>query len=151
MSLIALTERVGTSRNVARTLLLLVVLIGAVIVGLLAMHSLNGHATAPAHHITAAHAEDISGGHTDQATVAAVDAHTQAVTGGDCSDCGTGHASMLAMACVLALFVVLLLFGRSPNATRWLHVFLRAQPLPAPRALGHSSPPSLIQLCISRT
>ena len=43
MSLIALTDRLHAGRTVARTLLLLIAVTGAVIVGLLAMHSLNAH------------------------------------------------------------------------------------------------------------
>ena len=39
MSLIALPDRVHTGRSMARTLLLLVAVTGAIIVGLLAMHS----------------------------------------------------------------------------------------------------------------
>ncbi|EIC06567.1 hypothetical protein E5344_10430 [Microbacterium laevaniformans] len=55
MSLIALTENLRAGRSMARTLLLLIALTGAVIVGLLAMHSLNTHTTAEtAHHATTA-------------------------------------------------------------------------------------------------
>ena len=60
MSLIALTEHLRAGRSMARTLLLLIALTGAVIIGLLAMHSLNTHAAAESgHHATTA---------TDQAT-----------------------------------------------------------------------------------
>ena len=49
MSLIALTDRVHTGRSMARTLLLLVAVTGAIIVGLLAMHSLNTHTATDTH------------------------------------------------------------------------------------------------------
>jgi hypothetical protein len=53
MSLIALTDRLRTGRTVARRLLLLIAVTGAIIVGLLAMHSLNAHtATDTGHQAT---------------------------------------------------------------------------------------------------
>ncbi len=52
MSLIALTDRVHTGRSMARTLLLLVAVTGAIIVGLLAMHSLNTHTATDTSHQT---------------------------------------------------------------------------------------------------
>ena len=54
MSLIALTDRVHTGRSMARTLLLLVAVTGAIIVGLLAMHSLNTHTATDTSHQTTA-------------------------------------------------------------------------------------------------
>lgn len=81
MSLITLTDRLHASRSMARTLLLLIALTGAVIVGLLAMHSLNTHTAAQTGH---------------QATVATasvtVDDHHSGATVTDegCADCGWG-------------------------------------------------------------
>ena len=60
MSLIALTEQLRAGRSMARTLLLLIALTGAVIVGLLAMHSLNTHTAAQAGHHSAV-AADVHG------------------------------------------------------------------------------------------
>lgn len=151
MSLLALAGKLGTRQSSARTLLLYVVIIGAVIVGLLAMHSLNEHAaTVPTHHAATSHSEGTSGSHAEEATAVALDAHPQGVSAEDCADCGSGH-SMLMMACVLVLLAVLLLFGQSPSANGWLNVLLRAKSPPTPRALSFSAPPSLTRLCISRT
>ncbi len=104
MSMIALAQRLRPGpRGLGRSVLLLIAVTAAIIVGLLAMHSLNSHtetaapaAAAPMHeHGTA------NPGVVDHGT-------TQPATDGDCADCG-GHASMLAMACVLALLIVSLL------------------------------------------
>ncbi|NYF18438.1 hypothetical protein HDC37_003302 [Microbacterium sp. AK009] len=143
MSLITLTDRLHAGRSIARTLLLLIALTAAVIVGLLAMHSLNTHTAAQTGH---------------QATVATasvtVDDHHSGATVTDegCADCGSGHADMLAMACVLALLASVLLLARLRPSQVWLSVLPRPRPLSAalpgrPRL----RPPSLTALCISRT
>ena len=147
MSLIALTEHLRAGRSMARTLLLLIALTGAVIIGLLAMHSLNTHATAESgHHATMA---------TDQGGASVMgDAHAATTVSAEesCADCGTSHSGMLAMACVLALLATVLLLARARGAQSWLALL----PRPGPRALPASDspglhPPSLTVLCISRT
>ena len=145
MSLIALTDRIHTGRSMARTLLLLVAVTGAIIVGLLAMHSLNTHTATDTSHQTTA---------TASATTGAGDHHAgTTATDEPCADCGNGHSTMLAMACVLALLVTVLLLVRPGAAMRWLSI------LPRPRSSVASAlftgpalrPPSLTVLCISRT
>ncbi|GMM95512.1 DUF6153 family protein [Microbacterium sp. MTN4-26] len=139
MSLIALTERLHAGRSMARTLLLLIAVTGAVIVGLLAMHSLNTHTAADTGH---------------QTTIATADDHHSGSTATDepCADCGSGHSDMLAMACVLALLATVLLLARLRPSQVWLSVLPRPQPLSAalPGRPG-LRPPSLTALCISRT
>ncbi|MDF2824673.1 MAG: hypothetical protein K0R68_2081 [Mycobacterium sp.] len=145
MSLIALTDRLNAGRSMARTLLLLIALIAAVIVGLLAMHSLNTHTAGETGHQSTATAP----------VTTAIDVHHVGSTASDepCADCGTGHADMLTMACVLALLAaVLLLVGPRTTALRWLSTQPRPGPLGAAVfPLTLLRPPSLSVLCISRT
>lgn len=144
MSLIALTDRLYAGRSMARTLLLLIALIAAVIVGLLAMHSLNTHTATETGHQTTV---------TAPAGAAADDHHADTTaTDEPCPDCGTGHTDMLAMACVLALLATLLLLIGPGTALRWLSTLARPRPLSTalfPRP--DLRPPSLTVLCISRT
>ncbi|MFL2002132.1 DUF6153 family protein [Microbacterium sp. A1-JK] len=144
MSLIALTHHARAGRSMARTLLLLIALTGAVIVGLLAMHSLNTHtAVETGHHTTLT---------ADTSSAAAGDSHPATAAEEPCADCGTGHSNMLAMACVLALLAIVLLLARPRDAQRWLALFPRPGPLvAAPPGGAGSHPPSLTALCISRT
>ncbi len=147
MSMIALTEHLRADRSMARTLLLLIALIGAVIIGLLAMHSLNTHATAESgHHATMA---------TDAAGASAVgDAHGATTVSAEesCADCGTSHSGMLAMACVLALLATVLLLARPRGVQRGFALLPRPGPPAVPRAGSPGlHPPSLTVLCISRT
>lgn len=140
MSLIALTERLHTGRSPARTLLLLIAVTTAVVVGLLAMHSLNTHTAADAGHrtiVASATADDHHSGTT--------------VTSEGCAVCGLGHSDMLAMACVLVLLATVLVLARLRPGRMWLSVLTRAQPLCA-AFVGVPSlrPPSLTTLCISR-
>lgn len=143
MSLIALTDRLHTSRSMARSLLLLITVTGAVIIGLLAMHSLNTHTAADTDHQT-----------TVAAASAATDAHHAGATTTDeaCADCGSGHSDMLAMACVLALLATVLLLARLRPGRSWLSVMPRPQlQSTAPPGRPRPKPPSLTTLCISRT
>ena len=146
MSLITLREQLRAGRSMARTLVLLIALTGAVIVGLLAMHSLNTHTAAETgHHATTA--ADPAGMSTDSHAGA-----TGAVDDG-CVDCGSDHSSMFAMACVLALLATVLLLARPAAVRQWLALLPRPGP-PAgspPGIAGLSRPPSLTALCISRT
>lgn len=145
MSLIALTNRLQTGRSMARTLLLLIALTGAVIVGLLAMHSLNTHTAADT-----GHPATIA-----SATGSAVDDHNSGATATDeaCADCGSGHSDMLAMACVLALLATVLLIARLRPSQVWLSILPRPQThgTAPPGSRPSMRPPSLTTLCISRT
>ena len=146
MSLIALTEQLRAGRSMVRTLQLLIVLTGAVIVGLLAMHSLNTHTTAEtAHHATTA---------TDPSAMSS-DSHAALTTAVEeaCVECGSDHSSMFAMACILALLVTVLLLARASAGHRGLALLPRPGPpkISPPGISGRSHPPSLIALCISRT
>lgn len=144
MSLIALTDRLYVGRSMARTLLLLIALTAAVIVGLLAMHSLNTHSAADTGHQTTVTA----------AASSALDDHHAGATASDepCADCGGGHADMLAMACVLALLATVLLLARPRDGLRWLSVRPRPGAVNlARRARPDLRPPSPTDLCISRT
>ena len=145
MSLIALTEHLRAGRSMARTLLLLIALIGAVIVGLLAMHSLHTHTAAETGH-HASMAADSSGMSTDSHAAA-----TAAVDHG-CADCGSDHSSMFAMACVLALLATVLLLARPAAVRQWLALLPRpGPPAVSPPVIPDLLPPSLTALCISRT
>ena len=146
MSLIALTEQLRAGRSMARTLLLLIALTGAVIVGLLAMHSLNTHTAAQAGHHSAV-AADVHG-----ATLEDAHASTGPAAAAVDETCGTGHSTMLAMACVLALLATVLLLARMRGAQRWLALLPRPGPPAAAPPVGTClRPPSLTALCISRT
>lgn len=144
MSLIALSERLHASRHLARTLLMLIAITGAVIIGLLAMHSLNMHATA-GHAETHATVE-----HIDPMMAPAVE-HTDQNAYTGCADCGTGGASMLAMACVLALLVTLFVLGRVTSFRGLIATLPRPQPTHTWVRAQVFSPPSLTALCICRT
>lgn len=149
MSLITLTEQLRAGRSMPRTLVLLIALTGAVIVGLLAMHSLNTHTAAEAGHHTSV-AVEIHGASPDDAHASTGTA--SAVMDDTCADCGTGHSNMLAMACVLALLATVLLLARTRGAHQWLALLPRSGPptVTPPRATA-LAPPSLTALCISRT
>lgn len=145
MSLVALTDRFRTGRSMVRTLLLLIAITGAVIVGLLAMHSLSTLTATYAGHQTTV---------TASATTIAGDDHSgTTATDEPCADCGSWHSNMLAMACVLALLATVLLLVRPGAVLRWLSI------LPRPRSSVVAAlfirlvlrPPSLTVLCISRT
>ena len=142
--MIALAQRLRPGpRGLGHSLLLLIAVTGAIIIGLLAMHSLNSHTETAAPATAAAMLEHGTAGpgSADHGT-------TQPATDGDCADCG-GHASMLAMACVLALLIVSLLF--LPRVGIAWGAALRADPALIARAAVLPRPPSLLVLCISRT
>lgn len=126
-------------RGLGRSVLLLIALTAALIVGLLAMHALNTP-TAHAEPVTAVSVHDTGASH----------GHDAPLTGDDCADCG-GHDAMLAMACVFALLVVSFLFALPRTGISWGVVFGRAGPLRTAGGIVLPRPPSLLLLCISRT
>lgn len=152
MSLIAVAQQVRGPRTLTRTLLLLVTVTAAIIVGLLAMHSLNTHATTTGHAGTAPAltvAADTGSHHDAPAAAAAAQApadHT------GCADCGDDHA-MAWMACVLALLVSVIVLARLRAGWRTpvRESVMRAVRARWPAFAHLAPPPSLTALCISRT
>lgn len=146
--MIALAQRLRPGpRGLGHSLLLLIAVTTAIIVGLLAMHSLNSHAETSTPASSAIHEHGTAGA---AVAVAVADHGTpQPSTDGECVDCG-GHTSMLAMTCVLALlFVALLLF--LPRVGHTWGAALRAGPTLIAPSTALPRPPSLLVLCISRT
>ena len=141
MSMIALAHHLRRSPGgLRRSVLLLIGVTAAIIVGLLAMHSLNSH-TAPAEPTAVVSVHDANA--TDHGT-------TQPATEEHCSDCG-GHTSMLALTCVLAFLVVSLLLLLPRLGITRTSALRRAGPSPLSWVTPLSKPPSLLVLCISRT
>lgn len=131
-------------------------LVAAVIAGLLAMHALNLHGTPSAHAPAAISVADSGEAHQGVAHHSTAGSHGSASgtahdPGGSCSDCGgDGHLGM-AMACVLALLLVLLVLVPPRLLPGWMHTASR--PLLVERFVDRllSRAPSLHVLCISRT
>ena len=132
-------------RNLWRNLLLTLATVVTIVVGLLAMHSLNlehvassnmdSSAAQAGHHGALASSEGAAG------------------VAGDCGGvpCAPEH-SMTAMACILALLVSVLLIGMIRVVTAWRPMRKRAEaPLEPGASLPMPAPPSLHVLCISRT
>lgn len=145
MSLISLADALRRTRTLTRTFLVMIAIIAGIVAGLLAMHSLNTHAT--------------STGHPDTVTTATADsrhAHDAAVTGepaaGECGDCAGGHDPLTWMACVLALLVTVLFIARLRGSWRTTEHDRGSPTAPWWQArLAPAYPPSLTVLCISRT
>ncbi len=125
--------------GLGRSVLLLIALTAALIIGLLAMHALSA---------STAHAEPAAAVSVQEASAA--HGHDAPPADDGCPDCG-GHEAMLVMACVLALLVVSLLFLLPRAGISWGVVFGRAGPLMVAGRAALSRPPSLLVLCISRT
>jgi len=129
----------------ARTVLLPLFAVAALLLGLLAMHSLN---------LDSAHASMPAAGTAHTEAHLTMPATTGEHTGGCSNDCAPEH-SMLTMACVLALLVGSVLLGAAvirtirSTPTRWLLTHIEG--LPSLAALAPPKPPSLLVLSISRT
>ncbi len=138
----------ATPGNRLRLVLRGVLLTAALVVGLLAMHTLDLHGT------SAAHASGVST--VSKSVVADVHEHglpesEPAVAGEGGVDRGlAGHAGVAA-ACVLALLLAFLLLVPPRLLPRWFQSRqrFRSRAGAAPRRI--LSPPSLQQLCVSRT
>ena len=138
--MIALAEHLRRSPyGMGRSVMLLIALTAALIVGLLAMHSLSTP-TAHAEPAATASVHETGAGHS----------HDAPPLDDGCLDCG-GHEAMLAMACVLALLAVAVLFLLPYAGVAWSAVLGRAGPLLVASRTAQSRPPSLLVLCISRT
>ncbi len=126
-------------------------LVAAIIVGLLAMHTLNLHGTPAAH----APAVAVSAPGTEGVHHSAGGIHESGGSAGDlgsgCTDCGSGEHLAMAMACVLGLLLVLLILVPPRLLPGWIHA--PAQPFLLTRLINSmlSRAPSLHALCISRT
>ncbi|MEV8025454.1 DUF6153 family protein [Microbacterium sp. NPDC080220] len=133
------------ARARTRTLVTLLAVTTAVIVGLLAMHSLGsgqGHDAAPMSHAA-------SMGETHAAAASTSDGATAST---ECVDCGGGHADLLIMACVLAILALVMLLA--PRSAALLRVVRDRAPTVALLAPGRRptlAAPSLSVLCVSRT
>lgn len=155
MSLITVTERMQGPRALTRTLLVMVGVTLGIIVGLLAMHSLNSHASANGHGETAAVQTvpgvdvDVAAHHTSPGLSTQSDSGSTAV---GCADCGATD-NMAWMVCVLALLAAVLLVFRPLTWSRALVAFIAGAPSMIWPARAHTlpPPPSLNVLCISRT
>lgn len=135
-----------------RRVLLGGLLVAAVVIGLLAMHTLNLHGT-PAAHAPAAISASATGA--DEAHHLAAGMHESGGTASDlgpaCTDCGGSDHLGMALACVLALLLVLLVLVPPRLLPGWMHIAPR--PLLVARSIDRmlSRAPSLHVLCISRT
>jgi hypothetical protein len=146
----AMRSRVATTKSagLARTLLMLA-LACAVLVGLLAMHTIS---STPGDHMGTVSTMSAHTGHPQShgATVTPGHAETQAACGGMCDP---GHV-MAEMACVLALLVSALAFAITASR-RWSTFLaaLRSQWLAivAVASVAMPPPPDLRALSISRT
>jgi hypothetical protein len=119
-------------------------IVGAIVIGLVGMHTLS--IDAPHHAPMAAVAADLHAGQPEGIQVASPAPDECATTG-----CQPAHALGLAM-CVLALLVLTLVVGAAqPRTGRWMTTLLTLRsPEPERRAVD-PHPPSLIALSISRT
>jgi Family of unknown function (DUF6153) len=143
LSLSAFRGALRSRRGLWRNILITLAVVASIVVGLLAMHSLN-----------------LDYGHSDS-TVASASHHGTAMTAGDArvsaaDDCGytpcTPEHSMMAMACILALLISVLLIGTIRMVTVWRPLRDGVVSLHEPWAsLPMPIPPSLHALCISRT
>jgi hypothetical protein len=130
--------------------MLLLVLVGALVAGLLAMHTIasamGGHNDSPASTM----AMQATGNHADVTVVPG--GESTAVS--DCAGtCDPGH-SMATMVCVLALLISVLALGalRPPALASLLRVMLAPlRRIVASAAAAFPLPPSLDALSISRT
>lgn len=146
MSLIQLSHALRPRRSLWRKLLLSLVASVAIVIGLVAMHSLNlegGHSAAVSSLSPAA---------------AAVDHHGMVETGAAATpagvaDCdGACEHSLMVMACILALMVTVIVLAASRSTMSREHHRRAAAPLMELRAtLAPVTPPSLVVLSISRT
>ncbi|WBL19890.1 MULTISPECIES: DUF6153 family protein [Citricoccus] len=133
-------------------------LVVAIIPGLLAMHTLNLHGTPSAHapaamSVTVADSSEPHQGvaHHGSTGSPGLTSGTAHDRGGSCADCGGGDHLGMAMACVLALLLALLVLVPPRLLPEWMHTAPR--PFLVKRFIDRllSRAPSLQVLCISRT
>ncbi|MBP2437266.1 DUF6153 family protein [Microbacterium amylolyticum] len=139
-------------RRLSRRLLLGGVLAAAVILGVLAMHTLNLHGTPAAHASGAVSIQALSADGTHHGASATHDSHgTSEETHGACTHCVSGEHLSMAMACLLALLLGLLFVvpPRLLPGRRHTPIWPALRIGAVPRLLSRA--PSLHVLCISRT
>ncbi|MCK8477836.1 DUF6153 family protein [Microbacterium aurugineum] len=142
----------GSSSSIFRGVLTGVLLVAAIIIGLLGMHTLNLHGTAAADAPAAAaisvdHAATVHHG-VMQASSAGSPTDTTQMS---CAECGTDDHVGIAMICVLGLLLALVLLLAPSLLRGWLPSLLQSRILPSFRAQALRRAPSLHVLCISRT
>lgn len=153
MAPVAATRSGRGSSSVFRGVLSGVMLVTAVIIGLLAMHTLNLHGTAAAD----APATMSMSGAVDQPAAhhATAEMHAPAgsTSGSDmsCAGCTTDDHAGMAMMCVLALLLALLLLVPPRVLHGWTRSLLRPSLVEDLTAQIRPRAPSLHVLCISRT
>lgn len=152
MAPVAATRTGRSFRSVFRGVLLGVLLVAAVIVGLLAMHTLNLHGTAAADAPAAMSMAAPGPAHSSHDTAAGpASGDTQGDRGMSCAGCTTDDHSGMAMICVLALLLVMLLLAPPRLLRRGPGTVLRTPLAETHLARLLPRPPSLHVLCISRT
>lgn len=140
-------------KGILRRVLLGGLLAVGIIVGLVTMHTLNLHGTPAAQAPVAISVSAPDTGETHHG--AAVGQHVSGDTAkdheGTCADCGAGDHLGVAMACVLALLLVLLVLVPPRLLPGWTHIQPRAEPPVRLTDRVLLRAPSLHFLCISRT
>lgn len=140
-------------QGIFRRVLLGGLLAVGIIVGLVTMHTLNLHGTPAAQAPAAISVSAPDSGETHHG--AAVGQHVSGDTAKDhegrCADCGAGDHLGMAMACVLALLLVLLVLMPPRLLPGWMHIQPRADPQVRLTDRVLLRAPSLHVLCISRT
>lgn len=140
-------------QGVFRRVLLGGLIVVGIIVGLVAMHTLNLHGTpaAQASATVSLSAPGTAGTHHGVAVGQHVSADTANDFEGACTDCGAGDHLAMAMACVLALLLVLLVLAPPRLLRGWRLMPPRADPRVRLSDGVLFRAPSLHVLCISRT
>lgn len=152
MASVAATRTGRGSHSVFRGVVLGVLLVAAVIVGLLAMHTLNLHGTAAAEapaSMSMAASEPAHASHSPATAAASGDAQSERSV--SCAGCSADDHSGMAMICVLALLLAMLLLIPPGVLRRGPGTVLRTPLAEVVLARLAPRPPSLHVLCISRT
>lgn len=161
MAPVATTRTGRRSSSVFRGVLSGALLVAALILGLLGMHTLNLHGTAAADApataavtATASSSARQAVAHDSTTHTAMAQAHPSGNTTGTtemtCASCGTDDHASMAMMCLLALLLALVLLVAPGILRSWPGALFRSAltEVFTARALP---PPSLHVLCISRT
>ncbi len=145
MSLADLREAVQPQSALMRRMLLTVSAVGAIIIGILAMHSLS----TDSHHSASSGAISASASHHPD-TTAASEANSPVVE----TTCGAGcelDPAMTIAECILALLIVLIVLAPPGSRQVWVRMLLGPIRIVPDGALADRRPPSLQLLAISRT
>lgn len=152
MAPVTATRSGRSSSSILRGVLSGVLLVAAVIVGLLGMHTLNLHGTAAADTPAAVMTTDTESSSAHHGTA---QAHPTGSPAGaadmSCAGCSTDDHAGMAMMCVLALLLVLALLIAPGVLRSWSGTLLRSPLIEILTARFLPRAPSLHVLCISRT